>query len=97
MDVLLLMGIENVWMIVGEGYALTRAERVASAGSTKDFYAANEILGDDDVNVCGDGVCVFEGCVVKFLIKFFNCFVKVFYVDEDDDSMRSAVSRRFFG
>jgi len=97
MDALSSTGIENAWTIAGEGYALTRAERAASAGSTKDFHAANEILGDDDANARGDGVRVFEGRVAKLPTKFLNRFAKAFYVDEDDDPMRSAASRRFLG
>ena len=97
MDALSSTGIGNAWTIAGEGYALTRAERAASAGSTKDFHAANEILGDDDANARGDGVRVFEGRVATLPTKFLNRFAKAFYVDEDDDPMRSAASRRFLG
>ena len=97
MDALSSKGIENAWTIAGEGYALTRAERAMSAGSTKDFHAANEILGDDDDDARGDGVRVFEGRVAKLPTRFLNRFAKAFYVDEDDDPTRSAASRRFLG
>ena len=89
-------GIENAWTIAGEGYALTRAERSTARGV--DFHAANEILGgDDDDEVDGSRVRVFEGKVGKLRGSFLNRFSKAFYVDEDDDPLRGVPSTKFLG
>ena len=91
-------GIENAWTIAGLGYALTREERARAGadGGEEDFHVVNEILGDDDE--AGDGdVRVFEGKVSKLPGSFLNRFAKAFYVETDDDPMRSAASRRFLG
>ena len=41
-------GIENAWVIAGEGYELTRRERSTFVDGDIDFHVVNEILGDDE-------------------------------------------------
>jgi len=96
-------GIENAWVVAGEGYGLTREERayVGADGREEDFHVVNEIIGDDeDDDDEGDytnQVYVFEGKVSKLPGSFLNRFAKAFYIERDDDPMRSAASRRFLG
>ena len=96
-------GVENAWVVAGEGYGLTREERayVGADGSEEDFHVVNEIIGDDeDDDDEGDytnRVYVFEGKVSKLPGSFLNRFAKAFYIERDDDPMRTAASRRFLG
>ena len=96
-------GVENAWVVAGEGYGLTREERayVGAEGREEDFHVVNEIIGDDedddDEEECSNRVYVFEGKVSKLPGSFLNRFAKAFYIERDDDPMRSAASRRFLG
>lgn len=94
-------GIENAWVIAGEGYELTRRERSTFVDGEVDFHVVNEILGDDEGEESDEAmktpVYVFEGKVSKLRGSFLNRFAKAFYVDEDDDPLRSAPTRRFLG
>lgn len=96
MDRLSSQGIENAWTIAGEGYELTRRERAAFAGSTseEDFHVVNEIIGDGIED--GEAV-VFEGKVGRLPGSFLNRFSKAFYVEEDDDPLRSEPAVKLFG
>ena len=94
-------GIENAWTIAGEGYELTRRERSTFVDGNVDFHVVNEIFGDDKDGESDEAtntpVYVFEGKVSKLRGSFLNRFAKAFYVDEDDDPLRSAPTRRFLG
>ena len=95
MDRLSSRGIENAWEIAGGGYELTRAERGTFVGTTgMDFHATNEIVGDGAED--GEAI-VFEGKVARLRGSFLNRFSKAFYVDEDDDPLRSEPARKFLG